>query len=294
MEDPRPHRRLLIGYGDIAQRLTKISRARSIPVSAMRRTSITDSSVKLFIGDATQSDHIRQCLAASVDDTSPWDIVVTLTPDSYSEQGYRGCYLACAIALAKTLPMYSPNSRVLFVSSTSVYGQDNGEWVTETSECSPKSNTAKVLVEAEQVIAAAGFDHCNLRFSGIYGPGRARLITSVQNGNFAPMLPVHWTNRIHADDCAGVIDYLLSLPAEKLPDTVIGTDNLSAPRRLVQKYISSLLGLESPSTEKNQDIPEGPTCSETGKRCGNGLLRELGYELKYPTYKQGFTALIAT
>lgn len=283
------HRTLiLLGFGDLAQRLAKLSEARGKPVFALRRTSVT-SSTKTIVGDATNTETLR-----SLFDGESCDIVVTLTPDEYSEIGYRKSYLACAEALSKTSPEISPDSRLIFVSSTSVYGQNHGEVITEDSETRPRSDTAKVLLEAEEVVASLDLATCNLRFSGIYGPGRTRLISSVRDGNIAPPKSVHWTNRIHADDCAGILDFLLELPGSTFPGCLIGTDNQSVPKYDVQRYIMTLLGGENSPSLINETSTE-PSASEaeqTGKRCSNILLKKLGYEYCYPTYKEGFSDLI--
>lgn len=278
---------VLLGYGDIAQRLARQSENHGRSILAVRRTSI-ETSIQTIVGDVTNSETLKPLL-----DGPACDILVTLTPDDYSEQGYRNSYLACAQALATVVPAKSPDSRVIFVSSTSVYGQDGGEWVDESSNCEPRSATAKVLLEAEQAIASTRLQHCNLRFSGIYGRGRTRLINSVKEGQIAPSTPVHWTNRIHADDCAGILNFLL-LSDEPMPACLIGTDNQCASKRTVQNYIARLLDGESPSSlvEEEEAKAETSQPQQKGKRCSNQLLKKLGYEYQCPSYKEGFAALI--
>lgn len=283
MEDSRHNKRLLLGYGDIAQRLAKISLAREIPVTAVRRKLDLQSDIDLIAGDVTKPEILKPFLA----EEGPVDIVITLTPDNYSEQGYRDCYLACAQTLAETLPACARNSRVIFVSSTSVYGQNSGEWVDESSDCSPTSETAKVLLETEAVISSIGVQSCNLRFSGIYGPGRTRIIERVKSGKIPSAHPAHWTNRIHADDCARVIDQLLQQSNAEFPGCLLASDTLPSPRADVQSYIAQQLGITVSIQDSGTDAAE-----PTGKRCSSKKLTGLGFEFLYPDFRVGFSALI--
>lgn len=283
---------VLLGYGDIAQRLAKLAEQRGRSVFAVRRTpSCTNDShlTEIICGDVTNAETLKTLLAGG-----SCDIVVTLTPDDYSEDGYRNTYLACTQALATIASDMTTDSRVIYVSSTSVYGQNNGEVVDESSHCEPRSATAKVLLEAEQVINSLPIQHCNLRFTGIYGPGRHRIISSVKDGRIAPQTPTHWTNRIHADDCASILDFLIQQNTDTLPSTLIGTDNQCVTRWTVQNYIAALLKGErlSSMTHNSGDDKSASETEQTGKRCSNTRLMELGYEYLYPSYKEGFSALI--
>lgn len=280
---------LLLGYGDIAQRLAHLSLAKGKSVLGVRRTPATRAieNLELIAADVTKKQSLKTLFDNLAHDAC--DIVVTLTPGSYSEQGYRGSYLACIQAIVETLPAYSPDSRVVFVSSTSVYPENEGGWVDEHSDCDPTSPTAKILVETESTLAASSIKHCNLRFSGIYGPGRTRLIETTRSGKIAPPAPAKWTNRIHANDCAGVLDFLLSLPEDQLPSCVVGTDCLPVPKWDVQQFIANNLGLEIKTL--TESAPEPTTGS--GKKCSNRLLLELGYTFLYPDYRNGFGELLS-
>lgn len=267
-----------------------MSVARGKSVTGVKRTpdSAPTNNIELVAADVTQRENLESLFEKSFSNDS-CDVVVTLTPSNYGEQGYRDSYLACAEALVEIMPNYSPSSRIIFVSSTSVYPENSGNWVTENSDCNASSVTGKVLVEAENALANSDIRHCNLRFSGIYGPGRTRLIEMTKSGRIAPNSPRHWTNRIHADDCAGVLDFLLTLPDEKMPDCLIGTDCNPVPKHDVQKFIANELEVDVPSAIENP----GDNQMETGKRCSNKLLLELGYKFLYPGYREGFRALLA-
>ncbi|MEY2936677.1 MAG: hypothetical protein RL033_7426, partial [Pseudomonadota bacterium] len=88
-----------------------------------------------------------------------------------------------------------------FTSSTAVYGQAAGEWVDESSETTPAHFSGRRLLEAERVLLEHDVPGTILRCSGIYGPGRTRLIDNVRQGSATPSQ--RFTNRIHRDDVAG-------------------------------------------------------------------------------------------
>src|SRR5690606_24982960 len=105
----------------------------------------------------------------------------------------------------------SPVRRVLFASSTAVYGQDDGSWVDETSPTEPRRFTGRCLLEAEALLAGSGLGFSNVRFAGIYGPGRGRLLSQVLDGSAVFGSEPHITNRIHRDDCAGFLQHLIGM-----------------------------------------------------------------------------------
>ncbi|HWS27043.1 MAG TPA: SDR family NAD(P)-dependent oxidoreductase, partial [Xanthomonadales bacterium] len=99
-------------------------------------------------------------------------LIFAPTPAARSEEGYRAIYVDALSRLFDALPQPDRSLRLIYVSSTAVYGQDAGEIVDEGSECQPQGFNGKVLLEGEQ-LAARLIDNCvALRLSGLYGPGR--------------------------------------------------------------------------------------------------------------------------
>ena len=85
------------------------------------------------------------------------------------------------------------------------------DWVDETTEANPVTFSGEILLQAEQIIKDLPCSSTVVRFSGIYGPGRTRLIDQVQEAKGRPKTPQQWSNRIHADDCGGVLAHLIEL-----------------------------------------------------------------------------------
>ena len=176
---------------------------------------------------------------------------------------------------------------LLQVSSTAVYGQSAGEWVTENSAALADSATAPLLVEAEDVALRSGFPASVVRLGGIYGPGRTRLIEQVRQGLHVPESPAQYTNRIHRDDAAGLLAHLL-LQADKrelLAPCYLGVDDEPAALYDVANWLAEQVG--------GSLLEEGATANRRGsKRCSNALARESGWVPQYPSYREGYSSML--
>jgi nucleoside-diphosphate-sugar epimerase len=206
--------------------------------------------------------------------------------DARDEAAYRRAYVEGLANLLAALDPGSRAARVLFTSSTAVYGQDDGSFVDESSPAEPAGWNGRVMLEAEARLAASGHPFSILRLGGIYGPGRTRLIERVRAG--AEPLPPGpaWTNRIHRDDAAGALDHLLGLAS---PEAVyLGVDDEPADQREVLRWLAARLGVPAPAASPED---AGPSAA-TGKRCRNGRLRASGWVPRYPSYRDGYAAIL--
>jgi nucleoside-diphosphate-sugar epimerase len=172
-----------------------------------------------------------------------------------------------------------PLQRFLFTSSTAVYGQSRGEWVDESSATEPLGFNGRILLEAEEIVRETPATGINVRLSGIYGPGRTRLLQKIWNGEATTA--ESWTNRIHVEDCAGALQHLMRLGN---PEAVyLGSDDEPVTTRVVTTWLSAELGVPAP--------PFGQT-ERLNKRCRNARLREAGYRFTYPTYREGYRPIV--
>lgn len=221
----------------------------------------------------------------SVLEKEPDQIVITLSPSEYSEQGYRNSYLRVVENLVSKSAEMAVSPEVVFISSSSVYSENQGNWVDEDTEPKPQRYNGKVLLEAETTLTYSHLPSTCIRFSGIYGPGRYRLISSALNNSLKPADARHWTNRIHADDCAAVIQHILQLPLQKRKDLYLASDSAPVYKAEVQNWIRAQFG-QPASTSELSNTPQ------SGKRCRNNRLLESGYQFLYPTYKEGFPEIL--
>lgn len=276
---PHPTKILLIGCGDLAARLAGL-RASRWCFTGLRRRAQTMPGIDLVTGDACSAADL-QPLLDGVD-----MVVATLTPSAFTEEGYVAGYVTPAQALRKACEALSPGrrpQRIFWVSSTRVYGESAGEWVDEATPPRPQGFAGRRLLEAESVLEAGVVPVTVVRFSGIYGPGRNRLRRAVQGGRIAPAAPLQWTNRIHSDDCGGVLAHLIDreLQGTGVADLYIGSDCEPAPAHDVQRWLARRLGV-SPVEETGSAGPGA------GRRCSNQRLLESGYRFRYPSWREGY------
>lgn len=271
---------LYVGFGDLAQRvrccLAPSSGDVAIRRSAIRRsTSVED--ITLWQGDVRSAAVIER-----VATTAFARVLVTLTPTIGTEAAYREAYLEPLRALLCAWRLQPP-ARVVWVSSSGVYAQTDGSWVDETSPCTHEQGSGKVLHEAEVMLLNSGLNGIVARLAGIYGPGRDFLQRQVLAGKGGDE---SFTNRIHVDDAARFLAHLLSEPqqgpwAERLYNVC---DNEPAPAHAVRQWLAERLGVA--------ELAPSPSGRGGNKRVANTRLKATGFRLRYPTYREGYGALL--
>ena len=205
--------------------------------------------------------------------------------DGFAESAYRAVYADGVRHLLEALAG-RPVRRFVFVSSTGVYGQGGGEWVDEASPTEPAGFSGRYVLEGERAVLESPFPGVVVRFGGIYGPGRTRLIEGVRRGDPCVESPPRYTNRIHRDDCAGVLRHLFEL-ADPQP-VYLGVDCAPAPECEVRDWLAGLLGVPRPPRVADDDASP----QRGNKRCRNDRLLASGYRFRYPTYREGYGALL--
>lgn len=273
---------LIVGCGDIGQRLAQQLDGDRYQATGLRRHPPANLPYLNYRScDATCADELCAVLAAQRPDV----IVVSMTPGERSDAGYQQAYVQTCRNLVAGLQQERLQPRlIIFVSSTAVYAQQDGGWIDETSPTQPDGFSGRRLLEAEEVIQTSGFDHCIVRFSGIYGPGRNRLIEQVMQGR-ASASP-HYTNRIHADDCAGALAHLIERQRSGTIEALyLASDSAPTPMVEVVSWIAGKLEVES--------FLAPDAVNERGnKRIGNKRLLDSGFRPRYPDFRSGYAELI--
>lgn len=217
-------------------------------------------------------------------------VFFTAAPDRHDEEGYRSVYVdGLRHLLAALADQGQEPRRLLFTSSTAVFGQSSGEWVDEDSETHPKTFSGRTLLEAEELVAAAPYRSVVVRLAGIYGPGRGSMVDKVRRGTatYTEGAP-RFTNRIHRDDCAGVLRHLAELEAPR--PLYIAADNEPTEARTVLTWIAERLGAPPPSAQPAVEVR--PWERGASKRCRNELLVASGYRFRFPSFREGYGAIL--
>ena len=211
-------------------------------------------------------------------------VIFILTPDDRSELSYRNAFELAANNLLKRFSQNDRDTKFIFISSTSVYGQTNGEWVDEQSVTEPKTITGQIILQAEKAFLAHGINNCVIRFSGIYGRNRSRLLDTVRKGGEVQYEPPYYTNRIHRDDCVEIIRFIANrlIAGEELEPVYLASDDDPAPKWDVFNYLARMLDVEPPG---KAILPHN---ADQNKRCSNRRLKQSGYEFSYKSYREGY------
>ena len=208
----------------------------------------------------------------------------------YKESAYYQAYVQGLKNLISALETH-PVKKLFFISSSSVFGQSEGEKVDESSPTDDSIFSTKRLLEGEEVALNSKLNATVVRFGGIYGPGRTHLIDLIQEGKAHCMEDV-WSNRIHSEDCAGILSHLLAC-YEQDPSSVdslyVGVDN--EPTLSCEIYDWLAEQLSAPEADRKEPS-EASRLMRSNKRISNAKIRATGYTFKYPTYKEGYLALL--
>jgi len=284
---------LILGFGSLAERLAALLAGNYGVTGACRRQK-TSAHADLVSADCRQHTDLQPLIAQGFD-----LLVMTFTPDTITDEGYRRGYVDTVATVLAALATVSYTPRLmLFVSSTSVYGQREGDWVDETSPTVPQHFSGRRLLQAEALLNASPWKSCVVRCSGLYGPGRRRLIEQVIAGKGCEAESAIISNRIHIDDCAGAIAHLIdrqkTLP---LADCYLLSDCEPTPLWQVKQWMAAALGLPanhfSDSADRDNSEDNRARMNKRGnKRCCNRRLVSSGYSFIYPSFKEGYTPLL--
>ena len=270
----------LIGCGDIGQRLSQELSSQRYTFLGLRRTlpEVADAAI-----DWVQADYLKPETLSVLKEYRPDYILITLKPTEYTELGYQQGYEQGARNIAAALHGLSPK-RIFYVSSTRVYAETAGAWVTEDSPLAQQGFAALSLIAAEQTMVTTGLPLTIVRFAGIYD-GRAQFyLKRLKQGLWSAPQPEVFTNRIHRDDCAGFLAHLISLSEndEILAPVYNGSDGAPSTRYEIERHLAGRDGMKPPETL----LPN--SASEQHKRIDNRLLIASGYHLKFPSYLDGY------
>ena len=286
---------LIIGCGDIGRRTAALWQARGAHVAALARS------------DASSTRLVRLGIEALPGDLD--------RPESLTRLPYAGallCYFAPPLpegdtdprmrALLQAIPPRAPPDKIVYISTTGVYGDSHGDWVDEESPVHPRAARSKRRLDAETVLRAWGTDHrvpvVVLRVPGIYGDGRLPLDAVRAQRPVLDETESGYTNRIHADDLARVC---LAAADRGQADRIYNVSD-GQPGSMTGYFntLADALGVARPPVvaraEAQTIFSAGMLSylSESRRVSNRRMLEELGVELLYPTLEAGLAASLGT
>ena len=274
---------LIAGCGDIGCRLGMELVASGHEVFGLRRdiSKIPQEITPIKADLATPTDN----LPTNID-----YVFYTASAGKYKDAAYYLAYVSGVKHLLSDLQGESIK-RFFFISSSSVFGQNNGELVDENSPTSDANFSTKRLLEGEELVKNSDYPSTVIRFGGIYGPGRTHLIDLVRDGK-AHCMDGLWSNRIHSTDCVGILKHLMNLDqkdSNSVDRLYIGVD--SNPTLLCDVYDWLSEELCVPDVEQIEP-KESSRQMRSNKKMSNKKLLDSGYEFTYPDFKNGYREII--
>jgi nucleoside-diphosphate-sugar epimerase len=186
---------------------------------------------------------------------------------------------------------------LVFVSTTSVYGDHGGGWVDESSPAAPEGESGQAALEAEdrvgEFVRSTVVSSVNLRLAGIYGPGRVIGRSMLERREAFAGDPARWLNLIHVDDAAEAVVSGLAPPRVDAraveAELVLVADDRPWPREAYYRYVAAACGLPAPVFEPSRD-----TDRQGNKRVRNDRMKQrLGVNLQYKDLTDGLVAVLA-
>lgn len=277
--------KLIIGCGYLGQRVAKSWLADGHTVWALTRSAtraewLASEGIRPIVGDVCLPHTLAGLPTAQT----------TLYAVGYDRSSGNTQHEVAVIGLRNVLQSIGTDpGRVISISSTSVYGQSDGEWVDEQSDCHPVQPGGACCAAGEEVIRSFSESSSAtvnvLRLSGIYGPGR--LLSRIESVRAAKVIPGRadaWLNLIHVDDAVSAVRACEE--RGQRGQTYLISDDLPVRRRDYYGLLSKLTDSPAPTFDAELSAKRGS--GGLNKRCRNTRMHaDLKVELAYPTFNEG-------
>ncbi len=217
---------------------------------------------------------------------NPEIIIYAVSADTQSIESYQDHYVLGLKKTYEAILELDHFKHLFFVSSTRVYGQKTTKILSELDIAEPSDYGGEALMEAETVARQLKDKATILRLSGIYGPNRKRMIQLAQSNPGNWPATNNWSNRIHEEDAARFIVFLMKriMMQESIEPIYLVTDGVPTKQYDVLTWIRNRLQLTTDTIE----LP----ILENGKQLQSVLLNQTGFVLKYPDFTYGYEAII--
>jgi len=270
---------LVLGGGYTGQRFADAARARGAQVWLTSRSIKEGSQWLHFNAGEGAVPQLPEGLS---------HVLITLPPNGNGEDD---AYNLLGEALRQ-----QPLQWVGYLSTTGVYGNTEGRWADEQSPTEPGLRRSQSRLQCEQRWLASALPLQSFRLPAIYGPGRCPFQQLQQGKARLIHKPKQVFCRIHVDDIVGALLHCCGLPPEARPAVLNVSDDLPCPSSETLGYAAHLLGCKLPAVRNFRDAqaemsPMALSFWADNRRVSNArLCQDLGYPLRYPSYREGFAA----
>jgi nucleoside-diphosphate-sugar epimerase len=251
---------------------------------AERVAELRERGIEAIVADVTDATSLARLPIAD-------NFLFAVGFDRAAGHSIEDVYVAGLRNVLDALP--EQTARIVYISSTGVYGQNDGSWVDEDSPCEPDRNGGRACLAAEQLLAghARGARATILRLAGIYGPSRVPRIADLRAGQPILGSSEGYLNLIHVDDAAVVVQKAADRDGELRTFTV--SDGQPVLRREYFEYLAQLGGAPRPTFEDETATSAKRARGTTSKRVSNRrIMQELGVTFRYPSYREGLRSIV--
>ncbi len=280
---------LIVGCGDLGSTIASNLKHEHQVIGLRRSIREASSGMQTIYADVTQPNTLKL-----LETLNPNIVIYCVSADAQTDASYQAQYVTGLKNLLTTQANNQALQHVFFISSTRVYGQTYGQntqdVLDETTPAIPSDFGGVRLLEAESLLKdmqhkSKQWKSTSMRLSGIYGNGRLYLANMAKDPARWPA-ENNWSNRIHRDDAAGFIAFLVGkvLSQQIIDDTYIVTDDMPTQQYEVLQWLAAQQGVDTSSIK----IP--PITG--GKRLSNKRLRDTGFQLQYPSYQVGYRHIL--
>jgi nucleoside-diphosphate-sugar epimerase len=277
---------LIVGCGDLGSAIAGNLKHEHQVTGLRRNIHAASGGMQIICADVTQPNTLS--VLANI---NPNIVIYCISADVQTDESYQAQYVTGLKNVLTTQANNQALKHVFFVSSTRPFGQSTQDLLDENTPAIPNDFGGKRLLEAENALN----DFClaknlpckstSMRLSGIYGNGRLYLANMAKDVNKWPA-ENNWSNRIHRDDAANFIAFLIEKVArqETIESLYIVTDNMPTQQYEVLIWLAKKQKIDVSSIK-------APPVSG-GKRLSNNRLRETGFQLQYPNYQIGYSKIL--
>lgn len=271
---------LVVGCGDLGTAIAMQLQTKHEVIGLRRGQQHSTLTICIIQADVTDINSL-----AKLTPLKPNIIIYCVSADAQTDESYQAQYVQGLKNILATQTNNTALQHVFFISSTRVYGQKTQALLDESVSAIPDDFGGIRLLEAENVLKELPCRSTTMRLSGIYGNNRLMLVNLAKDIRRWPVQN-HWSNRIHRDDAASFISFIVEKAIQELPvdNCYIVTDD-----KPTQQYeVLTWLAKEQNVDTANVQVPK----NSGGKRLSNHLLRATGFILQYPNYQIGYEAVL--
>ena len=283
--------KLVFGCGYLGCRAARLWRQQGAEVLAVTRSAdraarLAGEGIRPIVGDLAGQSPLRLGELPKID-TALFAVGYDRGSTTPIEQVYAG-------GLARALEALPGDvQRLIYISTTGVFGDAAGDWVDEQTPCRPTRAGGKASLAAEELLQKSSFGERSivLRLAGLYGPGRVPRAQSLLAGEPIDAPASGYLNLIHVQDAAAIV--LLAEEKAPLPRTYVVADGQPVLRSEYYAELAHLLGAPPPRFVTPDPNSAAALRAAGDKRIRNRrLMSELSPALQFPSYREGLAAIV--